>query len=301
MGRNRIAIGASLGKNAMDAKARCARTASPVGKDTFPPGMAFGAATNTTGTRIRSMRKLWATIVGLGASLAAIESLAAGALAIDQGNGSGYGWAVDHESQAEADARALRECGQGCSIVGRFNDSCMAHAADQAPGSTSYGYAHALTGQEARTSALQFCSHYGGADSQCVIRVWGCDSEDPAETPEEAVPDPSAAESPTQTRLQWSTRASAGFATATLPAGPGCAGVVSRCVHVGWATVRHMAMRSMTFRLSLLRSAIPPAADRTNVYEEPACELLHGAAIARDGPMSRFVCRVLCADREVHS
>ena len=130
------------------------------------------------------MRKLWATIVGLGASLAAIESLAAGALAIDQGDGSAYGWAVDHETQAEADARALRECGQGCGIVGRFNDSCMAHAADQAPGSTAYGYAHALTAHEARTSALQFCSHYGGTDSQCVIRIWGCDTEDPAETPE---------------------------------------------------------------------------------------------------------------------
>ena len=62
------------------------------------------------------MRKLLTTIGMLAASLLMIECLAVGALAVDQGQGDQWGWAANHGTQAEADARALRECGQGCAI-----------------------------------------------------------------------------------------------------------------------------------------------------------------------------------------
>jgi len=124
---------------------------------------------------------------GLGAFLLAAEVWGAGALAIDGRQGHQWGWAVNHPHQAQADAHALRQCGQGCGIVRRFADTCAAYAGDQARGSTAYGFADAPTSAQAQTNALNFCRHYGGANSHCVIRVWGCDSVDPVKTSE---PDP---------------------------------------------------------------------------------------------------------------
>ena len=98
-----------------------------------------GRRATATNTGRRSMRKLLTTIGMLAASLLTIECLAVGALAVDQGQGDQWGWAANHRTQAEADERALRECGQGCAIVLRFNDTCVAFAADQARGSTPPG------------------------------------------------------------------------------------------------------------------------------------------------------------------
>ena len=53
-----------------------------------------------------------------------------GALAIDERQGEQWGWAVDYETAAAAQERALRECGSGCSVVLTF-DRCGAFAADQ--------------------------------------------------------------------------------------------------------------------------------------------------------------------------
>ena len=88
---------------------------------------------------------------------------------------------MNYKTQAEADARALQECGQGCRIVHRFSNTCKALATDQASGSTVYGHAHATTSAEAQANAMQFCRQYGG--SNCVLRVWGCDTTAPAKTP----------------------------------------------------------------------------------------------------------------------
>ena len=59
-----------------------------------------------------------------------------GALAIDEGQGDQYGWAVDHRTAEAAREGALRECGAGCSVVLTF-DRCGAYAADQAANSTA--------------------------------------------------------------------------------------------------------------------------------------------------------------------
>ena len=128
------------------------------------------------------MRKLLTTIGTLTASLLAIESLAAGALAVDERQGDQWGWAIDYQTQAEANAHALRQCGQGCSIVATFNNTCMAFAADQARGSTAYGHGRARTSSAAQANALRFCRQYGGTNSNCIVRAWGCDTADPVET-----------------------------------------------------------------------------------------------------------------------
>ena len=122
------------------------------------------------------MRKLLTTIGALAASLLTMECLAAGALAVDERQGDQWGWAIDYDTQAEADAHALRQCGQGCAIVARFNNTCMAFAADQARGSTAYGHGRAHTSGLAQTNALRFCRQHGGTNSTCVVRAWGCDT-----------------------------------------------------------------------------------------------------------------------------
>ena len=63
----------------------------------------------------------------------------AGALAIDEGQGEQYGWAVDYETASSAGSAALGECGSGCTVVLTF-ERCGAYAADQSAGSTAYGW-----------------------------------------------------------------------------------------------------------------------------------------------------------------
>ena len=95
-----------------------------------------------------------------------------GALAVDEGQGDQYGWAVDYETAATARARALGECGSGCSVVLTF-ERCAAYAADQAANSTALGWAESYgSAAEARGAALSECGSRGG--SGCIVRVWGC-------------------------------------------------------------------------------------------------------------------------------
>ena len=69
-------------------------------------------------------------------ALPAAAQAPVGALAIDERQGDQWGWAVDYETAAAARARALGECGSGCSVVLTFG-RCAAYAADQdADGST---------------------------------------------------------------------------------------------------------------------------------------------------------------------
>ena len=62
-----------------------------------------------------------------------------GALAIDEGQGDQYGWAVDHQTAAAAREAALRECGAGCSVLLTF-DRCGTSAADQDNAATALGW-----------------------------------------------------------------------------------------------------------------------------------------------------------------
>jgi len=115
-------------------------------------------------------------VVCMGISMFAGQALANGALAIDSNQGSRWGWAVSYPSMGAAEQHALRECGRGCGIVMRFPSGCGAYAADQAGGSTVYGWATAGSAGAAQSRAMQECSSRGGPRSSCVVRVWGCNS-----------------------------------------------------------------------------------------------------------------------------
>ena len=108
----------------------------------------------------------------VGAAWPAVGQPPVGALAIDERQGDRWGWAVDYETAAAAAAAALGECGAGCSVVLRF-DRCGAYAADQATGSTAYGWGESYASVDgARQRALTECGSRGGTG--CVVRAWGC-------------------------------------------------------------------------------------------------------------------------------
>ncbi len=97
-----------------------------------------------------------------------------GALAIDSNQGSAYGIAYDYPTMNDARARALYECGSGCTVVLTFPSGCGAYAIDQAAGSTVYGWSNESTEAQAKNRALSNCRSHGGR--QCMIRAWGCNS-----------------------------------------------------------------------------------------------------------------------------
>lgn len=101
-----------------------------------------------------------------------------GALAIDENQGSRYGWAVNHGSQAGANETALNKCkgsGGTCRLVMWFKNACAAYAADQQTSSTAYGWAwHGNSREMAERKAKAECVKRGGVSSQCITRVWGC-------------------------------------------------------------------------------------------------------------------------------
>ena len=95
-----------------------------------------------------------------------------GALAVDEREGDQYGWAVDYETAAAAQAGALSECGDGCRVVLTF-ERCAAYAADQNTGSTAVGWAESYgSAAAAQQAALSECGSRGGTG--CLVRVWGC-------------------------------------------------------------------------------------------------------------------------------
>ena len=109
----------------------------------------------------------------LGAAWPAVGQGLVGALAIDERRGDQVGWAVDYETEAAAHARALEECGGGCSVMLTF-ERCGAYAADQDANSTAVGWAEAYdSAVTARQEALSVCSARSGG-SGCVVRAWGC-------------------------------------------------------------------------------------------------------------------------------
>ena len=110
--------------------------------------------------------------VSLGTVVSAGGQTPVGALAIDERQGDQYGWAVDYETAASAQAATLRECGAGCSVVLTFA-RCGAYAADQDADSTAVGWAESFdSAAGARVAALSECGSRGG--SGCTVRVWGC-------------------------------------------------------------------------------------------------------------------------------
>lgn len=113
--------------------------------------------------------------VALILSMLASQVMAVGAIAIDSNHGSRYGFSYDYPNIEEAEQRALNECGDGCQVVLDFNTGCGAYAADQAQGSSVYGWGTATSKSAVQSRALAECEAQGG--TKCVIRVWGCNSQ----------------------------------------------------------------------------------------------------------------------------
>ena len=121
------------------------------------------------------IKPVHAAILLLSSLIASSTALAAGALAIDENQGDQWGFAYDHPSISAASDYALEECGAGCEVVKTFSSGCAAYAADQASGSTAYGWATADDGATAQSEALSNCRSFGGND--CIVRSWGCNSD----------------------------------------------------------------------------------------------------------------------------
>lgn len=120
------------------------------------------------------MRKILPVLTALVAFSCASSVSADGALAIDNNQGDQYGFSYNYPSSGAAQDKALAECGSGCSIVETYSGGCAAYAADQASGSTVYGWGTASDSSQAQNTAMQYCQNSGG--TQCIVRVWGCDS-----------------------------------------------------------------------------------------------------------------------------
>ncbi|MCK5897625.1 MAG: caspase family protein [Methylococcales bacterium] len=96
------------------------------------------------------------------------------ALAINGNQGDRWGFSADRFSASEANQQALLKCGSDCTVVKNFANGCGAYAADQASGSTIWGFAQGKTPEQAKDKALASCLYYKG--TQCIIRVWVCNS-----------------------------------------------------------------------------------------------------------------------------
>ncbi|QLF93431.1 DUF4189 domain-containing protein [Pseudomonas sp. ABC1] len=121
----------------------------------------------------RAVRVVRTLSLGLALALGAGQASAAGALAIDSNQGDQYGFAYSYADFGQAQARALNECGAGCQVVLQFANECAAYAADQASGSSIYGWATASSSGAAQGGAISQCQAQGG--SSCTVRVWGCE------------------------------------------------------------------------------------------------------------------------------
>lgn len=102
-------------------------------------------------------------------------------------DGYSSGIAYNYRTEAEAEARALRECRNSkdapantrklCELVRRFVDQCAVVALDPQEGTPGAGWAVAPTLALARSEALRVCNATAGRNRQgkCEISVEGCD------------------------------------------------------------------------------------------------------------------------------
>ncbi len=135
------------------------------------------------------MRIAFSACVALVLALAWLpqQANAFGALAIDSNQGPGYGFSFQQPNESAARRAAVAKCGADCKAVVYFRNTCAAYAADQAQGSTVYGWAYAPTRDRAQELAMKYCGQRGSA---CQIRVWACEtpvSNNGTARPDEAV------------------------------------------------------------------------------------------------------------------
>jgi len=97
-----------------------------------------------------------------------------GALAVDGNRGARYGFSYNFPKVEDARARALKECGAGCTVTHTFKNTCAALAADQSRPNGATGWGYAPTAEEAQQTATNFCKKFGG--KWCLVRVWACET-----------------------------------------------------------------------------------------------------------------------------
>lgn len=96
-----------------------------------------------------------------------------GALAIDSNQGASYGFSFQQPNAAAARKAAVAKCGANCRAIVYFRNTCAAYAADQAEGSSVYGWGYAPNKERAQSLAMSYCQKNGSA---CQIRVWACEA-----------------------------------------------------------------------------------------------------------------------------
>ncbi|MEK1908051.1 MAG: DUF4189 domain-containing protein [Pseudomonas sp.] len=121
----------------------------------------------------RAIRVVRTLSLGLALAIGGGQVFAAGALAIDSNQGEQFGFSYNYADYGQAQTRALDECGAGCQVVLQFAGECAAYAADQANGSSVYGWATAASAGDAQNGAIAQCAARGG--NSCIVRTWGCE------------------------------------------------------------------------------------------------------------------------------
>ncbi|MBF0562966.1 MAG: DUF4189 domain-containing protein [Alphaproteobacteria bacterium] len=115
------------------------------------------------------MRKL--ILAAVLAVLPVFSAMAAGALAVDDGN-LHFGWSNGQASQHKADHAAMQQCGATtCRVVARYQDSCIAYAGDRS--GTTWGLGQDTTADRAIQQAQSECHRSGGHG--CRVKVMDCD------------------------------------------------------------------------------------------------------------------------------
>ncbi len=118
-------------------------------------------------------------LIALSASVSAQSKF--GSLAIDRNNGFYYGFAYDHATQAEADARALQECrsrGGQCAVVVWWSGAgCAAYRTVEGNVGTAYGWGIAVTKEQADAIATRECRQRSNGRSATNF-AWACNSGD---------------------------------------------------------------------------------------------------------------------------
>lgn len=106
-----------------------------------------------------------------------------GALAVDRQNGFAYGFAFDHATRAEAEARALEEVtkrgGNGTVVLVWSGEGCGAYRTIDPKDGNAYGWGVAATQAAAEAIADREVDKRANGKT-AADRVWACNSKSPA-------------------------------------------------------------------------------------------------------------------------
>lgn len=86
-----------------------------------------------------------------------------GAIAFNKSNYR-YGYSYDYKNQADANRRALNECGRGCQVVIELMNECGAVYKND----VRYAWSNGNSRQEAERNAKRQCG------SDCSLVAWAC-------------------------------------------------------------------------------------------------------------------------------